>query len=553
MSDTVGLVNPRGQPLVRDDTKINKARDIISPTPLFHSSATIANLHGATPNPRRHDYKLYLDMYRQHPLIKTAIDKKIMVATNTGYEFIPRSRRMKEIPEDQANVVTNFFDSQLDLINQLRAAFLDLEVIGDAFLYIVPDRRRRPKRLKHIAPWTMHIKAKKNGDVVAYVQAVGSETRVFKPHEIIHLRHINPDDDLYGMSRLEAIKTTVISDLYAENYNLNFFKNGAATGTMFVIKNATTQELEMNRLWIRDEYTSSENAHKPIILAGDVDVKKSVASHQDMGFLQGRDMNKNIILAALDVPPAKVGFMETANRSNSKEQDKSFRTEAVMPLQYIVEQGLSNFIRDVLGCPDVLFKFSEADIRDAQEQMDLWEKAAKTGFLTINEVRAVMGRAPIEGGDIAVIMTPTGAVPVADLELYFRLAADNLEQIPPEIRERKPGVDPAMYQIGPKPNPKDHDNAVVSEAPPTSKSYTGNVNVKQAIGMIDAAKSDNDVFRHCFTYVLDAADEMDHPLVHEAARAMTKARKYSDDAELRETYIERAAMYLKAVEGDLNG
>lgn len=561
MVEDLGLVNARGQPLRKSLDFEYTTRGPFQPVSLYSSSG--ADLKGATPNPRRFDYKLYIDMYLQHPLLKAAIDKKVMVATNTGYEFVPRSRRMKEVPEDQARTAVEFFDQQADFITQLRAVYLDLELFGDAFMYIVPDRRRRPRRLKHLPPWTMHIKAKKNGDIDYYVQTVGRETRVFRPHEIIHFRHINPDDELYGLSRLEAIKATVISDLYAETYNLNFFKNGAATGTMFVIKNASQQELELNKNWIRDEYVSTENAHKPIILAGDVEVKKAVASHQDMAFLDGRDHNKRAILAALDVPPAKIGDMETANRSNSKEQDKSFRTEAVMPLQYIIEQGLSNFIRDVLGCPDVLFKHSEGDIRDAQEQMDLWKTAADRGFLTINEVRAMMGKAEIEGGDIATVMTPTGAVPVVDLELYFRLAQPNTDKIPRELHDDHDTRDTAHDQVGPIPKPQ--GNTVVTGAPPASKSRLDNelrealekasrvpFSLATAVEMVDVAIEDETVFTHCLTYVMDASEDAPHPIMDEALNAMQKARKFADDPEIRKTYIQRASVLLKKYKGVLD-
>lgn len=559
--EDLGLVNARGQPLTKSTMNTSGS---FKPTSLFTASS--ADLKGATPNPRRFDYKLYIDMYLQHPVLKAAIDKKVMVATNTGYEFVPRSRRMKEVPEEQARIAIDFFDQQEDFLTQLRAVYLDLELFGDAFMYVVPDRRRRPKRLKHIAPWTIHIKGKKNGSVEFYVQTVGNDVKVFKPHEIIHFRHINPDDDLYGLSRLEAIKSTIISDLYAENYNLNFFKNGAATGTMFVIKNASQRELELNRTWIRDEYVGSENAHKPIILAGDVDVKHAVATHAEMGFLEGRDHNKKVILAALDVPPAKIGDMETANRSNSKEQDKSFRTEAVMPLQYIVEEGLSNFIRDVLGCPDVLFKHSEADIRDAQEQMDLWGKAAEKGFMTINEVRARMGMAEIEGGDIATVMTPTGAVPVVDLELYFKLARPNTDVIPAQLHDHDT-QDDAHQNPGPVPRGRDTDNAIVTGAPPATKSRVNDelrdaieknrprvpLSLTSACEFVDAAAQDEKIFNHCLTYIMDAVEEVPHPMLDEALAAFKKARRYTDDPEIRLTYIERASVLLKKYKGVLDG
>lgn len=543
-STDVLFVNARGQPLVqKTEAATHTTNGPFQPMTLRSSLLTTADtIKGARRNPRFHDWHLYLRMYKQHAVVNAAINKKIMVATNTGFEFVPRSSRLKEVPEAQANVVVPFFDQQPGFLVELRSIYLDLELFGDAFFYCTKDRLGRWKRFKRLQPWTVHIKANKNGDVIKYIQSDGKTSVSFEPEEIIHFRHINPEDDLYGLSRLEAIKSVVTADMLAEAFNTNFFRNGAATGTLFIIKNATEKELEYTRNWIREEYVSSENAFKPVILAGDVSIEKSVASHQDMGFLEGRRENKKQILAVLDVPPAKIGDMESANRSNSKEQDKSFRTESVMPLQNIVEDGISNFIRDVLGQPDVYFKHSESDKRDAQEQMELWEKAARMGFMSVNEVRATMGKPAVEGGDIHYVMTPTGAVPLVDLELYFKLAAPNTDDIPPEMHAGHEHVDEAHGEVGPVPNSSETDNARVRQKPNTTKFYV------ESAAQLLAKSTDETTLRHSFAYLHDATCSDDSPLLQEAAGCLRKALT-TDDEILKPTYIERAKVCMYQYRG----
>lgn len=387
----------------------------------------------------------YYDMYRQHSIVRAAIDKIAKTATTVGFDFTPRDSRAKIKPKELA-IVQEFFSKQNDFIAELRKIYKDLLIYGDAYLYVVPDRRRRPIRLKRLAPQTIHIKASKNGTVEAYFQKdlldVQDNVVRFEPHELLHFKLDDPNNDIYGLSPLESLRWAVGADLYAQRYNASFFENSGVSGTIIGIRNANPAEVERNRKWLLENYTGPDAAHKPLIFEGEsIEIKKSVATHQEMGFLEGRRFIILEILAVLDVPPAKVGIMETANRSNSKEQDKTFRTESIDALQYIVEAVINDqFIRKILGVENTIFVHSEGDTRDAIEQMDLYKTSIGWGVLNVNEVRSRLGMAPVEGGDINGIMTPTGFVPLNALEDSYRLLQAKLLGTPgvPSAKTTKP-------------------------------------------------------------------------------------------------------------------
>jgi len=528
VSEAPILYLPNGQ--VHKAREDDKSRSF-GPFVLFRNP----RLDGA--QPKQSDWRLYLEMYKRHPWVKAAIDKLVKVATNTGYEFVPRHSRAT-VREDEFRVAQAFFQRQADFMGEVRRIYRDLMVFGDAFLYVVPDRRRRPARLKRLAPWTIHIKAKPDGEVEEYVQADPHNLREdaivkFLPHEIIHFKIDNPEDDLYGLSPLEALKTTVTSDLFAMQFNQKFFENGASTGTIIIIEEATNDELERNKRWIQESYIGTENAHKPIIIAGKARIERGIASHEEMSFLAGRDRNKAEILAGIDVPPAKLGSMETANRSNSKEQDKTFRSEAVGPLHTIFETKFNDhFMRDILGLQDTIFKHSEADVRDAIELADLHARYLDRGVLSINEVRANLGKIDISGGDIPTIMTPTGAVPVDRLDLYFKLPETNVGQVP---------VTPDAQAPADQPPPDQEPQAEVGY-PPVTRSTTREW-LTQARWLLQRSR-DRHAMRHVYTLLTDFEDAHPHWMLTQAREAVRRALRRSDDAELVEGYIERADRYL---------
>lgn len=398
--------------------------------------------------PKSGKWDQYYNMYRRHSIVRTAIEKIAKTATNVGFDFVPRDSRSK-IRKGEVRVLKDFFDSQHDFIYELRRIYKDLLIYGDAFMYIVPNRQRRPHSLKRLAPNTIAVRANKAGHVLGYVQfdpndPAQNNYTMFEEHEIIHFRLDDPDNDLYGLSPLESLEWAVAADIYAQRYNAAFFQNSGITGTIISVTGVDPDEIQRNREFLIQYYTGPDAAHKPVFLEGEsVKVEKSVATHNEMGFLDGRKFIIMEILAVLDVPPAKIGIMESANRSNSREQDKTFRSESVAPLQHIVESALNaQFIQPILGVRNTIFVHSEGDTRDAIELMDYYKDGINWGIFNINEVRAKLGMAPVEGGDFNAVMTPTGFVPLDRMNLYFQLPQQNVDKIPPHPADPPQGETP---------------------------------------------------------------------------------------------------------------
>lgn len=516
---------------------VDEGRGKITGLTPWREAAYGRGVNGAVTKKAR--WRDYYDMYRTHAIVRAAIEKIAKTATNVGYDFVPRDSRA-EIKKRELKILKAFFDEQPDFIYELRRIYKDLLIYGDAYLYVVPDRRRRPKKLKRLHPKTIHIKMSINGDIEAFYQKdpddISDNAVRFESHEILHFRIDDPDSDVYGLSPLESLQLAVGADLYAQRYNASFFMNSGITGTIIGVRNANPDEVQRNRKWLEENYTGPEAAHKPIIIEGEsIDIKKSVATHNEMGFLEGRRFIIQEILAVLDVPPAKVGIMESANRSNSKEQDKTFRTESVSPLQYIVESVINDqFVRKILGVQNTIFVHSEGDTRDAIEQMDYYTKGEAWGIFNINEIRAKLGMAPVEGGEINGIMSPTGFVPVDRLIAYF-------EPIQPPAGAADTAEDPLAGEDPPKPTP----NQDVATASSREVAKTRGVDLTSpilaaqgALVKLSYANPNDSALRQAYSYLNDARSLRDSRIDH-AFQSIRKALG-TNDTILRQGYVERA-------------
>jgi HK97 family phage portal protein len=368
---------------------------------------------------RKARYAIYYEMYRQHPTVRAGIEKIAKVAVANGYRFTP-SEPEKEVTTEQNDALRKFFrmsnGSQL-----LRSAYRDLLIYGESFWLVIQDGSvsKKPLSARRLHPQYMDEKVDAGelagwrfGPVVD--AAKGQE---YDKSQVLHFKFDDPDNDIRGLSLLASLELTVASDLFAMKFNERFFENSAHTGVIFNMKNTSPEEVERNRVWMEQNYVGTENAHKPIILEGDMEVTRSVSTRADMQFVEGRKFNREEILSVLDVDPSKVGINENSNRSVSKEADNTFRQENISPLQLVVEEEINNhLVMDLFGWDTVLFRQNDSSRRDQLDMMKLYAEAERLGVMSINQVKGELGLPPIDGGDVHFVQTAAGAIPVEWLD-----------------------------------------------------------------------------------------------------------------------------------------
>lgn len=415
--------------IIADSSQVQSVQKNVSIGGKAFIVGSTANERSILNFPQNVNWHEYYRMYKHHAIVHGAINKLVSTATNAGFDFVARNPR-EELNEAEANKLKKFFSQIPSFISTIRSIYTDLMIFGNAYLYVVKNGVGSPVSLKRVAPYTMRVVVEQNGEIVRYEQvnpdplSTQKQKVLYSADEIIHFKFHDPINDVYGLSPLEAIRLSVVADFSAQQYNIAFFRNAGVTGTIISIKSGSPEDIERTREYLREQYTGLGGAHKILIIDSDSHaVHKAVATHNEMNFLEGRRFLLQEILAVLDVPPAKIGIMETANRSNSREQDKTFRQESIQFIQYLFEETLNDhFIRPVLGVQETIFKHTDSDTRDSLELMEIFTSAVNHGIYTINEVRAKLGLSPIPGGNTAFILSPSGAIPVEKLvEMWEQL------------------------------------------------------------------------------------------------------------------------------------
>jgi len=414
------------------------------------------------------NYDTYTSMYKSHPIVRAVVDKLAKSCVASGYTFVPRDS--KGTPNEPAKATLDLIFAHSRAIELLRKTYVDILIYGDSYWMITPSRLGDPYAFRRIHPSQVSVVIDLDtAEETQYIYRDKQGKEFSSPAtEWLHFKLFDPDNDTYGLSPLESLKSTVAQDLYAATFNENFFANSATTGIIFNMRNASQQEVERNREFLKKNYVGTANAHKPLLLEGDVDVQKSVASPAEMQFIEGRKSLKEEILAVFDLPATKLGgSTESANRSQSAENDKSFRAESITPLQGIVEEVINEgFIAIVMNMPDTVFNHNEVDLRDEKEVVDIAIEELNHGMMTLNQYLDTVGRKHVDGGDIAFFSTSKGIMPVSDL---IQAAEQGLKPPQVPVPGQQPFGQPADPNVQPNSAPSPGaKQAKVTTAPKAS-------------------------------------------------------------------------------------
>ena len=253
----------------------------------------------------------------------------------------------------------------------------------------------------------------------AYVQVwQGSIVRAYNYSELAFCV-ANPRTDIksngYGYSEIEQLINVITSQLWAEEYNRNFFKQGAAPKGLLNIRgdNIAPEQLEaFKRQWISN-VAGAENAWKtPILQSEEIQYLNMQTSNLDMEYSRWLEYLIKVICSVFLIAPEEIGFylspggmQQPTFESNNEWKLKASKDRGLRPLlryyadainRHIVDQIDDRFYIDFIGL-DELTEKERIELRNQQVQY----------FRTVNEIRADEDLPPIDDGDI--ILNPNGS------------------------------------------------------------------------------------------------------------------------------------------------
>jgi HK97 family phage portal protein len=296
------------------------------------------------------------------------------------------------------------------------AAFLDsvtthLLLAGNAYVEAVAtasDDAPQVRELYALRPDRMKVVPGSDGWPQAYEYTVGGSTVRFAQDAaqppILHLTLINPLDDYYGLSPLEAAAVAVDTHNAAARWNKALLDNAARpSGALvyagpdgFLLSEAQFERLksELDR-----QYQGAVNAGRPLVLEGGLDWKPMSLSPRDMDFMEAKHTAAREIALAFGVPPMLLAIPGDNTYSNYQEANRVFWRQTVLPLAGRIAAALTQWLAPSFGEGLTLAVDTDRVEALSPDRAALWERVTKAPFLTVNEKRAATGYGAVQGGD----------------------------------------------------------------------------------------------------------------------------------------------------------
>jgi HK97 family phage portal protein len=153
----------------------------------------------------------------------------------------------------------------------------------------------------------------------------------FKPDEIIHIKELSSHTIYRGTSRLVSAYRNIQIMAKMQNFQEQFFQNGAVMGLILTSDNTLSQQAKERTIqnW-QTKYSPSNGAKKPMILDSGLKPWGEFSdSFKDMDFDNSIKTHDTKILKALGVPPI---LLDGGNNANIAPNLRLFYLETVLPI-----------------------------------------------------------------------------------------------------------------------------------------------------------------------------------------------------------------------------
>lgn len=362
-------------------------------------------------------------------------------------------------PDNRCAMLTEFFerpDKEHNWDDWLRMITEDQIVLDAATLYPQRTRGGDLYALQPVDGSTIkrliddYGRTPTGDDVPAYQQILkGLPALDYKRGELIYKPRNPRTNRIYGYGVVEQIYTTVMLGLNRQAYQLQYYTEGSTPDLIMSAPPDWTpdQVKAFSEYWDSRLKGNAGGKRSTMFVFNGMDVlntKEGVLTDKFDEWLA------RVTCYAFGISPTP--FINQVNRATSEQSAESAKEEGIGPHIQWVENLITDIIVTQFGFKDLKFKFNiTPDVApEVQDKID--DAQVRRGQLLINEARAAKGLDPLEGGDVALIYTGTGATPLVN--------SANAPMPPDPLELAQANADAKAKAFGnDDPNPKGKPNA----------------------------------------------------------------------------------------------
>lgn len=366
----------------------------------------------------RYSFEQLAALARNSELLRLAIETRKDQMDAMGWKIVPKNNSSKDENDPVILEISRFFEKP-DKIHDWAAW---IRVILESF-YVNDATTIMPRMTRGGIPYSFDLM---DGATIfplidaqgrrplppspAFQQILKGMPKVdYTSDELIQaVRNVQVNTP-YGFSPTEQVAMSAKTDIERTQYQLSYFTEGSAPDTVITMPDGMTPdkieayERHFNNI-LSGNY--AERRKVPFLIFGaKIEPLKPPPLKDDFDEWIWRKI-------ALAVKMSPTALVKQMNRSSSESDKERGEEEGLSPIMVWIKRLIDSLIYQYFGIDDVEFVWQDDKEQDPKQAADIDVELAKAGILTINEIRAARGLPDVEGGDIAMLATATGYVPI---------------------------------------------------------------------------------------------------------------------------------------------
>lgn len=314
--------------------------------------------------------------------------------------------------------VENFFmlpDGEHTFNDWVRMLLEDMFVVDATTIYPWLLKNGKPYRFEAIDGATIKRVIDEHGrtpapPMPAYQQVLKGVVAVdYTCDELIYAPRNARIHKIYGYSPVEQIILTVNIAIRRAVSQLQYYTDGSTPDLLFQVpQNWSNQQIkDFSEYWNNQLSGQTAERRKTMFVPGGVaplNTREAILKDPYDEWLA------RIVCYAFSVSPTP--FIKETNRATAQTAQEAATEEGLFPIMFWLKQIIDKLIWRYFGYTDLEFKWGDQDATNPLDQVKIDDTNVRNGTATINEIRSSRGLPPIEGGDVAMVLTSTGYVPV---------------------------------------------------------------------------------------------------------------------------------------------
>jgi HK97 family phage portal protein len=335
------------------------------------------------------------DPYAKHSTVATAVSIFAGDAASVGWEMFPEGNDDDEIESHPILQLLEKPSPGMDGFQLRVGTYLSLKLFGEAFWYY-PDVELGSKgglRATSQPSGTISLLDPRSVSVdltgrtpVWKLRVRGVSDVNLDETRLTQFRRANPYNPMRGLSEIESVLIEIETDHAAAMYNRAFFRDQKGIPAGMFLPSETMQSSPQEREDFTKRFNADAASSRRRISTAPPGWKWQDigVSMKDMEFRSLREYDRELILAAIGVPPFMAGVLDKANYANAREQREAYWLGPQTRFLTYVQSVLNSDFLPKLGAAGVrlypCWEQVKALVENLSQKVDIAQKLFAMGF-----------------------------------------------------------------------------------------------------------------------------------------------------------------------------